>query len=518
MEFDGKELTNTPEIINKKTILITGSSGFIGNNLIKYLIHKKRISNFPYHIRCITRNKKSMSNLTDDDKDIEIVEGDLSNIDDCLRALDKVDIAFYLVHSMEGSTKNWKNFSEKEKTIAENFIQAATERNVKRIIYLGGLIHAKDATKSQHMLSRKIVGDILKSSKVKLTVFRAAVILGSGGSSFEMLRYLVDRLPIMICPKWVATKCQPIFINDMINYLAQSIEVEETEGKEYEVGGPEILTYLSMMKIYAKTVGKHIKIITIPVLTTNISSYWIELITPVKASLARPLVESLKHESVVKDHTIEKIIPVELKTFKESVEYCLNEENRYKKTNIKQMIKERTSFSLNYKILLISLCLLLFIGTTYYFLDTRQDFLKPLWLVVAVIWYLSILISIYFIRYGAKLGALIAGIVGWGTLIFWMLDNYYIISGHSLIFSNPNVEETWRNVIGIIIAGLTIISSHNIFNKEKIPLRKNSIFLIQRNRDRITEINLILIFVLLFERLALYPVLFYFLLDFQLKH
>ncbi|HYO05628.1 MAG TPA: NAD(P)H-binding protein, partial [Phototrophicaceae bacterium] len=416
--------------------------------------------------RCITRNRKSIANLKVDEKDIEIVEGDLSKYNDCLRALDGVDVAYYLVHSMEGSTKNWKKFSEKEKAVAENFMRATTQCNVKRIIYLGGLIHVEDDKKSQHMLSRQHVGEILSKSRAGVTVFRAAVILGSGGSSFEMLRYLVERLFIMVCPKWVMSKCQPIFVDDVTSYLAQSIETEETKGKEYEIGGPEILTYLDMMKIYAKTIGKFIWIVTVPVLTIKVSSYWVELVTPVKASLARPLVESLENESIVEDHAIEKIIPLKLKSFRESIEHCLKEENRYRKTNIKQMIKERTSFSLNYKVLLVSLVLLLFIGTTYYFLDTRQDFLNPFWIVVAVFWYLSIIISIYFIRYGAKLGALVAGIVGWATLIFWLLDNYYIISGHSILFSNPNANETWRNIIGIIVATFTILSSHNIFNKE----------------------------------------------------
>ena len=456
------------ENVVPKKILITGVSGFIGSNLLRTLIHKKNIKGYPYQIRCFTRNKKSIDNLKVNEKDIEIVEGDLSNFKDCLRALDGIDIAYYLVHSMEGTTKNWKEFSEKEKTVAENFMRATTQCNVKRIIYLGGLIHVKDDKKSQHMLSRKIVGEILSKSKTKVTIFRAAVILGSGGSSFEMLRYLVDRLPVMICPKWVMTKCQPIFIDDVITYLAQSIEIDETKGKEYEIGGADILSYLEMMKIYAKTVGKSIWIITIPVLTTKLSAYWVELITPVKASLARPLVESLEHESVVEDRSIGEIIPLKLKSFKESIEYCLKEENKYKKTSIKQMIKERTSFSLNYKVLLVSLVLLLMMGTTYYFLDSRQEFLNPLWIVVAAFWYLSIIISIYFIRYGAKLGALVAGIIGWATLAFWLMDNYYIIGGHSILFSNPNINETLRNIIGIIIAGFTIISSHNIFNKERI--------------------------------------------------
>ena len=455
------------DIISKK-ILVTGVSGFIGSNLLRTLMHKKNTLGYPYEIRCITRNKKSMDSLKISDKDIEILEGDLSNYDDCLKALEGVDVAYFLVHSMEGSTKKWKEFSEKEKTVAENFMRATTQCNVKRIIYLGGLIHAKDDTKSQHMLSRKIVGEILLKSKTFVTIFRAAVILGSGGSSFEMLRYLVDRLPVMVCPKWVTTKCQPIFIGDVITYLVQSIEIDETTGKEYEIGGPDVISYLQMMKIYAKKVGKSIFIITIPLLTAKLSSYWIELITPVKGSLAKPLVESLEHDSIVEDHSIDEVIPLKLKSFEESIEYCLKDENKYKNTSIKQMIKERTSFSLNYKVLLVSLVMLLFIGTTYYFLDTRKEFLNPIWIVLAVFWYLSIIISIYFIRYGAKLGALLAGIVGWATLVFWLMDNYYIIGGNSILFSNPNTNETWRNMIGIFIAAFTIISSHNIYNKERV--------------------------------------------------
>ena len=154
------------ENVIPKKILITGVSGFIGSNLLRTLIHKKNTSRYPYQIRCITRNKKSLDNLKVNEKDIEIVEGDLSNFDDCLRALDGIDIAYYLVHSMEGSTKNWKEFSEKEKTVAENFMRATTQCNVKRIVYLGGLIHVKDDKKSQHMLSRKIVGEILSKSKI----------------------------------------------------------------------------------------------------------------------------------------------------------------------------------------------------------------------------------------------------------------------------------------------------------------------------------------------------------------
>lgn len=267
------------------------------------------------------------------EKDIEIIEGDLSNYNDCLNALVGIGIAYYLVHSMEGSTKNWKRFSEREKATAENFSRAATQCGVRRIIYLGGLSYGKDEELSQHMLSRKQVGEILVKSKSKVTVFRAAVILGSGGGSFEMLRYLVERLPIMVCPKWVKNKTQPIFIEDVIEYLFRSIEIEQTEGKVFDIGGPDVLTYFDMMEIYAKIINKSIMIIIIPILTPKLSSYWVDLVTPVGASLARPLVESLKHESIVRDHSIEKITPMKLRTFRESLEYCLKEENKYKKSS-----------------------------------------------------------------------------------------------------------------------------------------------------------------------------------------
>jgi uncharacterized protein YbjT (DUF2867 family) len=260
-------------------ILVTGASGFIGSRLLKELvkIQNNGKSNLKDNIsiRCLTRNKNSFE-VKHLDKDglakIEVIEGDLSNYEDCVKALDGVNLAYYLVHSMEGSSKDWKKFSEKEQKTAENFTKAADKCNVKRIIYLGGLTYGKDDELSQHMLSRKHVGDILMKSNSKVTIFRAAVILGSGGGSFEMLRYLVERLPLMVCPKWVLTKCQPIFIGDVVTYLCRSIEIEQTEGKIFDIGGPDILTYLDMMKIYAKILDKSIKVLIIPFLTPRLSS------------------------------------------------------------------------------------------------------------------------------------------------------------------------------------------------------------------------------------------------------
>ena len=455
---------------DKIVILITGASGFIGSRLLNELIENKEQKNINYSIRGLSRHRIQfdIEKLRNSKVSVEIIEGDLSNYDDCIRALSGVDIAYYLVHSMEGSSRNWKKFSEREKITAENFKNAANQCSVKRIIYLGGLIYGKDDELSQHMKSRKQVGDILKRSKSQVTIFRAAVILGSGGGSFEMLRYLVERLPLMVCPKWVLTKCQPIFVGDVITYLSKSTEIKETEGRTFDIGGPDILSYLDMMKIYAKILNKSFKILIIPFLTPRLSSYWVDLVTPIKASLARPLIDSLKHESTVRDDSILKIIPTELKSFKESLEFCMKEEKKYKKKGTRNLKKERTSLSINYKILLISLLLLLVIGTTYYFLDDRKTFLEPFWLSIAIVWYILILTAIYFVRFGARLGALIAGILAWVTLFFWILDNAYVVFGYPIIAQKPGADETWRDMIGMIIAAFTILSAHNIFHKIRL--------------------------------------------------
>ena len=462
-------LTETEKIT--LIILVTGCSGFIGSHLVNRLISEEGNKN--YRIRCMTRNLKSIEGLFDENnQNIKYVAADASNRSDLIKAMAGVDIAFYLIHSMDGSSKDWKKFAERDRIAARNFAEAATECNVKRIIYLGGLVPDKNEQSkeqeelSEHMKSRMEVGEILKASSAKVTIFRAAIILGQGGGSFQMLQYLVERLPLMITPRWVLTKSQPIALDDVITYLAKSIESNDTENRSFDLGGPDIMTYIDMMRRYGKMLNKSIKIIIIPFLTPKLSSYWIDLITPVKASLARPLIESLKHEAIVKDDAIRDIIPFKLKTFEEAITIAKKEEKKQKNNIYKR--KEFVTHSTSNKILLTSLLLLAAIGSTYYLLDGRPEIFGTNWLILSGIWYFGIAFSIFFVRNGARLGAIIAGVIGWLTLAFWLIDNIYTISGNSLLASSPGMEMTIRNFIGAIVAGFVTASSHNVFHKIRI--------------------------------------------------
>ena len=438
-------------------VLITGATGFIGSRIVKRLL-----ADGEYNVRCMTRNPDSIFDLFNLSGDIlEVAKTDASNYLELVEALKGVDVAFYLIHSMEGSSKKWKEFSKRDRIAAENFAKAASQTNTKRIIYLSGLIDAEHKDLSEHMQSRKEVGDILRTSKAEVTIFRAAVILGQGGGSFQMLQYLVERLPIMVCPKWVLTKSQPISVDDVVTYLIKSIEIKDTANQDYDIGGPEILSYIDMMKRYSNILKKSLKIVIIPFLTPRLSSYWVDLITPVKASLARPLIDSLKHEAIVHDDKIQNLIPIRLKNFEESIRIAMKEEER----KAKVIKKQKTSDSLNKTILIFSLISLGIIGATYYFLDNRSDIFSPHWIILAILWYFGILFAIFFVKNGARLGSMVAGIIGWITLAFWLFNNIYLISDNTINFSSHNTVITIRNFIGAIVAGLSIAASHNLFHK-----------------------------------------------------
>ena len=455
-----------------RKILVAGGSGFIGSRLINRLaadIHSHE-PQFRIEIMCLTRDPESVKDLFD--KDIRLVKADVSNYQDLARAMSEgIDIAYYLVHSMEGASKEWKKFAERDRAAATNFAKAASEYGVKRIIYLGGLIHAEENNQdslSQHMRSRREVGEILQQqySSSKVTIFRAAVILGQGGGSFQMLQYLVERLPVMVCPRWVLTKSQPIAVEDVVEYLARCINVKETEGKTFDIGGPDILTYLDMMRKYARMLKKSVHIIIIPFLTPRLSSYWVDLVTPVKASLARPLIDSLKHDATVQDgqgRLIRQLIPIQLKSFEESIQAARNEKVQVRRSN--RTVKERSTLKINRNLLMLSLLAMAAIGSTYYIVDDRPEIYHSNWIILGTIWYLGIVFAIYFLRYGARLGALIAGVLGWLTLTFWLIDNLYIVWGISVLASSPDATITIRNFIGAGVAAVVVATSHNLFHK-----------------------------------------------------
>jgi len=255
------------------------------------------------------------------------MQGDLLANSGLAEALRGIHTAYYLVHSMGGKTlfRN-EEYAQKDRTAAKNFIAAAEAAGLKRIIYLGGLGETRDDL-SEHLRSRAEIAKILSSGKPSSTVLRAAIIIGAGGASFEMLRYLVERLPVMITPKWVETRIQPIAIRDVLAYLVGCLFKPETGGQEFDIGGPEVFTYVEMMQKYAEVRGLTKRfIIRVPVLTPMLSAYWVDLVTPVPSGIAHPLIEGLRNEVVCKDDRIDRFVPITKTSFRDAVLTAFSEE------------------------------------------------------------------------------------------------------------------------------------------------------------------------------------------------
>lgn len=260
-----------------------------------------------YRVRCIVREPRKLDlRPWAHDPNISIAKCDIAEDQGPHEHLAGCDAAYYLIHSMEISGDT---YAERDRTLATAFVRAAEQAGVGRIIYLGGLGELGDGL-SEHLSSRREVEDILASSEVPCTAFRAAMIIGSGSASFEILRYLVERLPIMVTPKWVKTESQPIGIADVLHWLVRCLEVPETKGRTLEIGGADVLPYCELMRIMSQELELPRRIIfPLPVLTPRLSSGWISLVTPVSYRIARPLAEGLKNKVVVTDNTVQELMP-----------------------------------------------------------------------------------------------------------------------------------------------------------------------------------------------------------------
>lgn len=276
-------------------VLLTGSTGYIGRRLKQILLNDENIE-----LKLLVRNKKSVSSM---DKKIEIIEGDTFNKESLKEALKDVEVTYYLIHSLSN-----ENYKDLDKISAQNFLDVAALCGVKRIIYLGGL-GVKNENTSEHLLSRIETGEILSSNKNVQTIwFRAGVIIGSGSASFEIIRNLTEKLPIMTTPKWVDTKAQPIAVSDVLSYLHNGLYLNEKENLIVDIGS-EQLSYKNMMLKTAKVLGLKRYLITLPFMSINLSSYWLNLFTPVPFTVAKALIEGLKSEVIIQNDHAKKYFP-----------------------------------------------------------------------------------------------------------------------------------------------------------------------------------------------------------------
>jgi uncharacterized protein YbjT (DUF2867 family) len=276
-------------------VLVTGATGYIGGRLVPMLVAAG------HTVRCVARDPGRLEGRFDL---AEIVQGDVFDEDAMRAAMADVDAAYYLVHSMSDDRHD---FTRSDRVAAERFGAAARAAGVGRIIFLGGL-GVDDAKLSRHLRSRHEVGDLLRSSTVPVIEFRAAIIVGSGSVSFEMIRYLTERLPVMIAPRWVSTRCQPIGIRDVLSYLVAALDLP-AEGRIFEIGGSDVLSYREMMMRYAAVRGLARTLFVVPLFTPRLSSYWVHLVTPIPASIARALIDGLHNEVVVRDAAARRTFP-----------------------------------------------------------------------------------------------------------------------------------------------------------------------------------------------------------------
>src|SRR5450755_1516764 len=300
---------------HRSLVLLTGASGYIGGRLLKALEATRR------PVRCLARHPEFLVPRVS--SSTEVVQADCLDRSSLASALEDVDTAYYLVHSMGSSGQ----FEEEDRRAARNFADASREQGVRRIIYLGGLGN-RDQELSAHLRSRYEVADILKESGVPTVEFRASIVIGSESLSFEMIRALVQRLPVMICPQWVGIKAQPIAIEDVIAYLVAALELPVEQSAILEIGGPDQVSYGEIMQEYARQCGLRRWMIPVPVLTPRLSSLWLGLVTPIYARVGRKLIESMRNPTLVRDKSALSVFQIRPMGLRESIERALHHEKR----------------------------------------------------------------------------------------------------------------------------------------------------------------------------------------------
>lgn len=278
--------------------LVTGATGYIGGHLAPALLDRG------HQVRAMARTPDKLSGKPWRDR-VEVVQGDLTDPESLVSAFQDTDVVYYLVHSMGTS----KDFVSEEAQSAHNVVDAAKRAGVKRLVYLSGL-HPENTELSRHLASRTEVGQILIDSEVETLVLQAGIVIGSGSASFEMIRHLTDRLPVMTTPRWVHNKIQPISIDDALYYLVEAATAEVPRSRTWDIGSDDVFEYGDAMQMYADVAGLHARrFVVLPWLTPTLASRWVGLVTPIPSGLARPLVESLECDAVMHEHDIDAIIP-----------------------------------------------------------------------------------------------------------------------------------------------------------------------------------------------------------------
>lgn len=305
-----------PESSSPSPVLVLGATGYVGGRLVPLLLQRG------YRVRAAGRSVEKLScRPFAGHPNIELVQADVLDAASLSEAAQGCRSAYYLVHSMAPQVQD---YAQTDRVAARNMVQAAETAGLEQIIYLGGL-GEDDADLSHHLQSRLEVGRILQEGVVPCTFLRAAMILGAGSASFEMMRYLVERLPVMLTPRWVRSKCQPIAISNVLEYLVGVLGHQEARGQTLDIGGPDIVTYAELFRLYAEEAGLRRRlIIPVPVFSPGLSSYWIHLVTPVPANLARPLTEGLRNTVICRENRIQSMIPQPLLSCREAIRVSLD--------------------------------------------------------------------------------------------------------------------------------------------------------------------------------------------------